>query len=615
MASNYMYKPIKSATKSRKNFVAHKSWIVTDENASLYNIQEYFGRFSNGSFSLGDINDSNVANEPITNGKYDRTVFNSIHHLYYADPENYNISGDPEYFKQQERNLHREVHVISIPSGITGDRMKENTVTMSNANVTIYDDGQDNLLDNSISSAPGFKPQSRNDYFVKVNFNDGWKFQKGNYTNDRTFKNGNIDIIDISDGPYEAKGVNVTFSYNNPGPTGGPWGFSGSAFVKTTGTSSLIPLKPYYETIPGQPTIFTKPVAGSFVRINNTQQLANQLQAYDSDFCVSLRVLLPTSQSVTSSFTGPYENPNGSGYRTLRAHDYNVLATSRMWSHKIPWELNVYNQNTALNGKIYFQRGTTGNTTMITSSALVNDNNWHSVVIQKSGSTMQMYVDGALQASKTDPVDGINVGTIHSDIHLGARKWGTQYRERIDIPREQLADDLEETQEQQYAHTRATNYIYPSRASFDQFRVMKKALTAAEALSLHTYYGKDNNIIGNVFYNHSMLTITDLSESYDALLQDYTLNFKGTQDIEVHNYRCVVENGDFNVSLNPTLRKNYNLNNMNLKGIASASFFNPYITTIGLYSEGNELLAVAKLAYPVKSPEELDIVFNVQFDT
>ena len=106
-----------------------------------------------------------------------------------------------------------------------------------------------------------------------------------------------------------------------------------------------------------------------------------------------------------------------------------------------------------------------------------------------------------------------------------------------------------------------------------------------------------------------------MSSSYDALLNDYTLYFNGTRPIDVHNYRCIVENGDFNVSLNPTLRKNYDMNNDKLKGIASASHFNPYITTIGLYNDGNELLAIGKLAYPIRSPEELDITFNVQFDT
>ena len=57
------------------------------------------------------------------------------------------------------------------------------------------------------------------------------------------------------------------------------------------------------------------------------------------------------------------------------------------------------------------------------------------------------------------------------------------------------------------------------------------------------------------------------------------------------------------------------MNNTRLKGIASASFFNPYITTIGLYNDGNELLAIGKLGKPIKNDKELALTFVVRFDT
>ena len=69
------------------------------------------------------------------------------------------------------------------------------------------------------------------------------------------------------------------------------------------------------------------------------------------------------------------------------------------------------------------------------------------------------------------------------------------------------------------------------------------------------------------------------------------------------------------MTFNPTARKNNDKNSPKLKGFATSSEFNPYITTIGLYNDDNELLAVGKLAQPVRSPDDIDIVFNVQFDT
>ena len=155
---------------------------------------------------------------------------------------------------------------------------------------------------------------------------------------------------------------------------------------------------------------------------------------------------------------------------------------------------------------------------------------------------------------------------------------------------------------------------------------MKNYLTKEEIESQYTYYRHDSNV-GNVFYNHGMIVITDTSASYGPiglinnstgasdLINDYSLTFKSSVKRTVHNYKCVVEDGEYNVSLNPSIRKNYDENDPQLQDIASSSDFSPYITTIGLADEQNNILAIGKLAYPVQSPKDIDIIFNVQFDT
>ena len=40
----------------------------------------------------------------------------------------------------------------------------------------------------------------------------------------------------------------------------------------------------------------------------------------------------------------------------------------------------------------------------------------------------------------------------------------------------------------------------------------------------------------------------------------------------------------------------------------------PYITTVGLYDNNNDLMAVAKLARPLKKPTDLPLTFKVQID-
>ena len=50
------------------------------------------------------------------------------------------------------------------------------------------------------------------------------------------------------------------------------------------------------------------------------------------------------------------------------------------------------------------------------------------------------------------------------------------------------------------------------------------------------------------------------------------------------------------------------------ENFATHSFFAPYVTSIGLYNDFNELLAVAKLSRPVRNDPELALSFVVRFD-
>ena len=52
-----------------------------------------------------------------------------------------------------------------------------------------------------------------------------------------------------------------------------------------------------------------------------------------------------------------------------------------------------------------------------------------------------------------------------------------------------------------------------------------------------------------------------------------------------------------------------------LIGEATHSDFSTYVTTIGLYNDENELLAIGKTAKPIKNDRELSLTFVVRFDT
>jgi len=44
------------------------------------------------------------------------------------------------------------------------------------------------------------------------------------------------------------------------------------------------------------------------------------------------------------------------------------------------------------------------------------------------------------------------------------------------------------------------------------------------------------------------------------------------------------------------------------------SEFSPYVTTVGLYNDQNQLLAVAKLSHPIKKDPELSYSYVIRFD-
>lgn len=155
------------------------------------------------------------------------------------------------------------------------------------------------------------------------------------------------------------------------------------------------------------------------------------------------------------------------------------------------------------------------------------------------------------------------------------------------------------------------------------------------------YTGNPPGLNGFDLSGSNPTTYTFVSQS-TSNFTNYTSNieFKNSYTLYEQNMVCRVKDYEFNVSYNPTLTTGtvgfiyesaslwitsstipynytgtyYTYPDDQLKDFATASYFSPYVGSIGFYNDSNQLLAVAKMSQPVPLSNETDITFLVKLD-
>jgi hypothetical protein len=173
------------------------------------------------------------------------------------------------------------------------------------------------------------------------------------------------------------------------------------------------------------------------------------------------------------------------------------------------------------------------------------------------------------------------------------------------------------------------------------------------------------NQLGNIFYAQGLIVLTE-AENFNT--SSFNLYYKSTETIYEHEYLLIVNEDEFNVSQNPSaiinvgketeryitsdgktmsvitnpgvsyIKKKTVLENGNILDYgytgsvgntkagfehydlsgsvdSTGSFLTPFITTIGLYDDNCDLVAVAKLPQPIKSEPDIPVNFIIRFDT
>tara|TARA_B100001093_G_scaffold505260_1_gene562332 strand:+ start:183 stop:1145 length:963 start_codon:yes stop_codon:yes gene_type:complete len=92
-----------------------------------------------------------------------------------------------------------------------------------------------------------------------------------------------------------------------------------------------------------------------------------------------------------------------------------------------------------------------------------------------------------------------------------------------------------------------------------------------------------------------------------------TCSFESTSTIYESQYKCTLRQNEFNFSQNPTLITGSSLDST-LYDFATGSYFTPYVTTVGMYNNAKELIAVVKLAQPLPISQVTDTSILVNLD-
>ena len=238
---------------------------------------------------------------------------------------------------------------------------------------------------------------------------------------------------------------------------------------------------------------------------------------------------------------------------------------------------------------VFSAAGSTDFKTQIASSTAVSSS-WTHIVCQKSGSWLQMYVNGRLHASTSN---NLLVNTF-SPFTASAR---------IDNTSDLYIGGFT---------AQSSNVT----ALIDEVRIFNKSLSNANisSLSNRTEGGTllQTNIVGTVFDKQGLTVISSPDYRYNNIITTpFTASYKSTVTIHELNVITRMDSGDFNMSTNLTLTRD---NDTTYLPFVSSSAFAPYITTIGLYDDAGQLLAIGKLAQPIRKRDDVDMNFMIRID-
>jgi hypothetical protein len=476
-----------------------------------------------------------------------------LEHLFYKD---FKLSLNEKlgyvHYLKHKRELYNQVRTISIPNGLCGSRIEPLTFKIK-GNTDIIDDSYGNLYVSS-STLSDYNTDIRTNV-LRIGPEKGFKHYDLNIMND-----------EFEAGLFYRRGKQRLVSepsYSKENTTDDSYFFNLLTYKNVTFSSQSLNGGDF------SGINFNGTSSGIWIE-NDEKFHFNSGDDFTISFWTNVKSGSPLSYLISKSTTRTIIP----SIKSNRNFPINTQITGALQTIDVPsspqFPFEIYYQNNA----IYFSRSD-GDTIKTISSSFTAGTLQH-VTCRVSSSQMKIFINGlGLGTSGSENFDRDTQN--NANLYIGNKG-------------------------------EIANYF---TGSLSQINIYDEALTNTQILN---HYSSSNGspYVGNIFYESGLVTITH--PQYHSALNITDLQFQGSHLIYENEYKCTIEEHEFNYTLNPSARTNKNTNSQTLANFAISSSFKPYVTTVGLYSEEGELLVVGKLGQPTRMSDETDTTIVIRWD-
>ena len=483
-----------------------------------------------------------------------------LDHIFYKDWKlNLNERLGHIHYLKHKRELHKDSKIVSIPNGLCGGGIKPSTFNLylSGSGFSEY-----NLIDDSYGNL----------YISGSNLSDYNTDIRSNILKigpEKGFKKYDLNVIndEFEAGLFYRRGKKRINTINS---------LTKESIIDDSYFFNLLNYKNI--TLSPQPLIKGTFSGIDFNGVNSGIDIENDEKFHfnpGDDFTILLWANVSQSSTETSYLISKSTTqtvvPSTHSHRNAPTTTYTTGSNQTKdvpSSPQFPFE--IYSTG----NKVYFSRSD-GDNTFIISSSLSTGSMQH-ITCRVTSSQLEIFINGVgsgISGSETFERDTQN----NANLYIG-NKGGNE------------------------------NFL---SGSLSQINIYDTALTDVQVLN---HYNNSNSspYAGNIFYESGIATLTHPGY-YSNPIEN--IKFQGTHLIYENEYQCMVEQHEYDYTMNPTVRKNRSEQDKELANFATESNFRPYVTTIGLYNENQELLAVGKLGQAIRMNDETDMTFVVRYDT